>query len=54
MLFIVENDFNKVVGADEDKIISGYQEMSKIKNDYNINLYGNGEASEKIIIELLK
>ena len=51
---LIENGFNKIVGADEDKIISGYQEMSKIKNDYNINLYGNGEASEKIIIELLK
>ena len=51
---LVENGFNKVVGADEDKIISGYQEMSKIKNNYNINLYGNGEASKKIITELLK
>ena len=51
---LVENGFNKIVGADENNIISGYQEMSKIKNDYNINLYGNGEASKKIIYELLK
>ncbi len=51
---LVENGFNKIVGADEDKIISGYQEMSKMKNNYNINLYGNGEASKKIISELLK
>ncbi len=51
---LVENGFNKVVGADEDQIISGYQEMSQIKNNYKINLYGNGEASKKIIIELLK
>ncbi|MCK4979553.1 MAG: UDP-N-acetylglucosamine 2-epimerase, partial [Candidatus Delongbacteria bacterium] len=51
---LIENGFNKVVGADEDKIISGYQEMSQIKNNYNINLYGNGEASKKIITELLK
>ena len=35
---LVENGFNKIVGADEDIIISGYQEMSKIKNNYNINL----------------
>ncbi len=51
---LVENGFNKVVGAGEDKIISGYKKMSQIKNDYNINLYGNGEASKKIIYELLK
>lgn len=51
---LVENDFNKVVGADEDKIILGFQKMIKIQNDYNINLYGNGEASKKIISELLK
>ena len=51
---LIENGFNKVVGADEDKIISGYQEMSQIKNNYKINLYGNGEASKKIITELLK
>jgi UDP-GlcNAc3NAcA epimerase len=51
---LVENGFNKIVGADENKIIFGYQEMSQIKKDYNINLYGNGEASKKIITELLK
>lgn len=51
---LVKNGFNEVVGADKDKIISGYQKMSQIKNDYNINLYGKGEASKKIIYELLK
>jgi len=51
---LVENDFNKIVGADENKIISGYQQMSKINNNYKINLYGNGKASEKIIAELKK
>ena len=44
MLLIVEV---KVTSSD-------YQEMSEIKNNYNINLYGNGEASKKIITELLK
>lgn len=52
-LELVEHGFNEVVGADEDKIISGYQKMSRIKNNYNINLYGNGEASKKIIAELI-
>ncbi len=51
---LVENNFNEIVGADEDKIILGYQKMIKIQNDYNINLYGNGEASKKIINKLLE
>ncbi len=51
---LVDNGFNKIVGADENKIISGYQEMIQMKNNYNINLYGNGEASKKIITELMK
>ena len=51
---LVENGFNKIVGADENKIISGFRKMIQIQTDYNINLYGNGEASKKIIKELLK
>lgn len=49
---LVENGFNEIVGADENKIITGYRKMRKIQKDYNINLYGNGEASKKIISEL--
>ena len=51
---LVENGFNIIVGANEEEIVSGYREMIKTKKDYNINLYGNGEASKKIITELLK
>ena len=51
---LVENGFNEIVGANENKIISGYKKMSKKQNDFNINLYGNGEASEKIINKLLE
>ena len=51
---LVENGFNKIVGTDENKIISGFRKMIQIQTDYNINLYGNGEASKKIIKELLK
>jgi hypothetical protein len=42
----------KNVLINEDKIIFGYQKMIKTKNDFNINLYGNGEASKKIINKL--
>ncbi len=51
---LVENGFNLIVGADEEKIVSGYRKMIKTQKDYDINLYGNGEASQKIITELLK
>ena len=51
---LVENGFNKIVGTDENKIISGFRKMIQIQTDYNINLYGNGEASKKIINELKK
>ena len=51
---LVENGFNEIFGANENKIISGYKKMSKKQNDYKINLYGNGEASEKIINKLLE
>ncbi len=51
---LVENGFNLIVGADEEKIISGYRKMIKTQKDYDINLYGNGKASKRIITELLK
>lgn len=49
---LVEHGFNCIVGSNEKKIYSGYEKMSKIEKDYNINLYGNGKASKKIISEL--
>jgi UDP-N-acetylglucosamine 2-epimerase len=38
----------------KNKIISGYREMIQMKNNYKINLYGNGEASKKIISVLME
>lgn len=49
---LVEHGFNKIVGADKNKIYSGYKTMDHIEKDYNLNLYGNGEASKKIISKL--
>ncbi|MDP8267163.1 MAG: UDP-N-acetylglucosamine 2-epimerase (non-hydrolyzing) [Candidatus Tenebribacter davisii] len=51
---LVEKGFNEIVGAEKNSIISGYEKMIQIKPDYNINLYGNGEASKKIISKLKK
>ncbi len=50
---LVENNFNIVVGADKDRII-GVWKNHKFNTDYEINLYGNGKASEVIIEALTK
>ncbi len=51
---LVENGFNTLVGANSDKIIESYQNHSKFKTQNSqLNLYGDGEASKKIIEALL-
>ncbi len=49
---LVQNGFNKIVGADKEKIISSYGEMKQMDIDFNVELYGHGNASEKIIEHL--
>ncbi|MCF7814618.1 MAG: UDP-N-acetylglucosamine 2-epimerase (non-hydrolyzing) [Candidatus Cloacimonetes bacterium] len=49
---LVENNFNKIAGSDFTKILNGFNEMKNRDLDYNVNLYGNGTAAEKIIQEL--
>lgn len=51
---LIDNGFNILVGADRKKILETYQQCpSLFTTDYNLNLYGGGKASEKIIAELL-
>jgi len=51
---LVENRFNILVGANKDKIIKAYTNYSKFKiQNPNLNLYGDGDASKKIVEELL-
>ncbi|RKX17890.1 MAG: UDP-N-acetylglucosamine 2-epimerase (non-hydrolyzing), partial [Candidatus Zixiibacteriota bacterium] len=50
---LVEHRFNTIVGANRDKILSAVKTQSSDLN-FDINLYGNGKASEKIISVLLK
>ena len=51
---LVEHDFNKVVGSDEEKIQNAFEYFRNKKSDFNINLYGNGKASEVIAETLLQ
>jgi UDP-GlcNAc3NAcA epimerase len=48
---LVENNFNIIVGADEQKIIRAFKQEKK-EVDFNMNLYGNGKASKKIVNKL--
>lgn len=50
---LVENGFNEVVGTDKENIIIGYKKMIDKELDFNIDLYGNGKASSKIVKELI-
>ena len=50
---LIENGFNVLAGADKAKIIKTYYDY-KFNDDFSINLYGGGKASEIIIKEILK
>lgn len=51
---LVENNFNILVGSDRKKIIDAVQKVDSMNSNYELNLYGNGKASENIVKELLK
>jgi len=53
---LVEIGANVLVGADKEKIVTGYfnKFYSRLSLSTVTNLYGNGKASEKIVEELLK
>jgi len=54
---LVDIGVNKLVGADKEKILDVFKNItnnqSLITNNYSLNLYGNGKASEKIVKELI-
>jgi UDP-GlcNAc3NAcA epimerase len=49
---LVENNFNVLVGADYNKILEYYNNY-KFNTNFDIDLYGDGKASKKIIESLL-
>ncbi|MDG2193777.1 MAG: UDP-N-acetylglucosamine 2-epimerase (non-hydrolyzing) [Polaribacter sp.] len=50
---LIENKFNVLVGADKNKIIEAYNNF-EFSNNFEIDLYGSGTASEKIINKIIK
>ncbi|MBU2869207.1 UDP-N-acetylglucosamine 2-epimerase (non-hydrolyzing) [Colwellia sp. E2M01] len=49
---LIEHNFNILVGANKQAIITAYNEH-RFANDYNVDLYGNGMASESIVKALV-
>lgn len=50
---LIENKFNVLVGADENRIIEAYKNF-KFKNNFEVDLYGGGTASAKIIRKIIE
>jgi len=51
---LVEGGFNFITGSEKEKIISAFLKAKNSNPDFNVNLYGNGEASKIIADEILK
>ncbi|MBN2664064.1 MAG: UDP-N-acetylglucosamine 2-epimerase (non-hydrolyzing) [Bacteroidales bacterium] len=51
---LVQNGYNKIVGADTEKIILAYKLLIDSSLDFSVDLYGNGKASEVIIKNILE
>ncbi|HBS88016.1 MAG: UDP-N-acetylglucosamine 2-epimerase [Bacteroidetes bacterium GWF2_38_335] len=51
---LVENGFNTIAGTNEQFIISSVENAMEKSCNFDVDLYGMGKASEKIIEELLK
>ena len=51
---LVENGLNFIAGTSCEKIIMNYELLRSANPDFNIDLYGNGTASQTIVNELLK
>lgn len=46
---LVEGGFNLLAGADENKILNCWKEIKSIKSNFNIDLYGGGNAAGRIV-----
>ncbi len=50
---LVDNNFNVLVGADMHAIMKAEKDRSLIESDFDISLYGNGNASKAIVQALI-
>ena len=50
---LVKNGYNIIAGSDRDDILSCYDKMISKNIKFNMNLYGDGTASKKIVENIL-
>lgn len=50
---LVDNKVNVLVGANQQKLVDAFKLMSQKKSNFDIDLYGNGKACERITESLL-
>jgi UDP-GlcNAc3NAcA epimerase len=50
---LIEMGCNVLAGSDKEKILQSFRTMLSVAPEFNVDLYGNGEASMKIVRELL-
>jgi UDP-GlcNAc3NAcA epimerase len=46
---LISHKCNLLAGTSEEHIFLSFKKMTNSKTDFNVNLYGNGEASEMIV-----
>lgn len=49
---LVDGGYNVLAGADTAKILAAYQQMCKVELDFNVQLYGDGNAADLIVERL--
>jgi len=52
-LELVKNDYNSLAGFETENILNAYSNMKNKKVDSRLNLYGDGQASKRIVEQLL-
>jgi len=50
---LIENGVNVLIGADKKKLVESTRTMLNKSSNFDVNLYGNGNASVNIVTELL-
>jgi UDP-GlcNAc3NAcA epimerase len=50
---LIENGVNVLIGADKKKLVESTRTMLNKSSNFDVNLYGNGNASVHIVTELL-
>tara|TARA_B110000285_G_C15118513_1_gene615610 strand:+ start:627 stop:1721 length:1095 start_codon:yes stop_codon:yes gene_type:complete len=51
---LVKGGFNTIVGADKTLILEAYNKVDSLDLDFSVDLYGNGNACENIVISIQK